>query len=246
MKVIIVEDELPSSRRLQRLLNTMSYEILATFVSVKETVLWLQNNKHPDMLFLDIQLSDGLCFDIFEDVEVTSAIIFTTAFSDYSLKAFDYNSLSYLLKPIRQEKLDNALQKAKTFVTNKDALKTLKQLIQTGEIPQYKKTFPVKVGMAVKMIETPQIACFYSYDNSTYIHSRGSNYIINYALSTLVDVLNPQLFFQISRKCIVNKSAIKSIRQIKNGRLQLEIDSFTEFDMAVSRERVKDFKAWLE
>ncbi|OBX24444.1 MULTISPECIES: LytR/AlgR family response regulator transcription factor [Bizionia] len=246
MKVLIIEDELLSSRRLERMVSNLDCEILASFVSVKKTVSWLQNNKHPDVLFLDIQLSDGLCFEIFDQVDVSSAIVFTTAFSDYSLEAFDYNSLSYLLKPINMEKLEIAVQKAKTVITSKEAVKALRNLIQTEAISQYKNTFPVKIGTAIKIIDISEISCFYSLENSTYIHAQGANYIINYSLSTLVDILNPQLFFQISRKCIINKKIIKSIKQIKNGRLQVIAGSFTEFVMLVSRERAKHFKAWLE
>lgn len=113
MKAIIIEDELPSARRLERLLEGFEIEILAKLNSVKSTVNWVENNKQPDIIFLDVQLSDGLCFEIFNQVKITSKIIFTTAFSNYSIKAFEYNSISYLLKPINKEKLENAILKAK-------------------------------------------------------------------------------------------------------------------------------------
>jgi DNA-binding LytR/AlgR family response regulator len=245
MKVVIVEDELMSSRRLERMLTGLQCEVVTSLVSVKLAVMWLKTHAQPDILFLDIQLSDGLCFEIFEQIKVESAIIFTTAFSDYSLKAFDYKSISYLLKPIKIEQLQDAITKTNSHIKNKNEIQSLRELIENRDRMNYKKAFTVKVGNRIKIVEVKDISCLYSSDNATFLHSQGNNYIINYSLLSLMDDLNPENFFQVSRKCIINKSAINSCNRYKNNRLQIVIDAFNEFEIVVSRERVKEFKNWI-
>jgi len=168
MKVVIIEDELASSRRLQRMLTTFNYEIVASLVSVKSAVKWFQNNAQPDVLFLDIHLADGLCFEIFKHVKITSPIVFTTAFSEYSIKAFDYNSVSYLIKPINKEQLEKAIKKANTFYKNEKELIELKEVIENENLQVYKTEFAVRIGKRIKVIKTESIDCFYSEDNASY------------------------------------------------------------------------------
>ncbi|MDG1714368.1 LytTR family DNA-binding domain-containing protein [Lacinutrix sp.] len=211
MKVVIIEDELASSRRLQRMLTTFNYEIVASLVSVKSAVKWFQNNAHPDVLFLDIHLADGLCFEIFKHVKITSPIVFTTAFSEYSIKAFDYNSVSYLLKPINKERLEKAIKKANTFYKNEKELIELKEVIENENLRVYKTEFAVRIGKRIKIIKTESIDCFYSEDNASYLKSSNSNYIINEALSGLETKLNPKQFFKVNRKFIVNREAIETV-----------------------------------
>lgn len=211
MKVVIIEDELASSRRLQRMLTTFNYEIVASLVSVKSAVKWFQNNAHPDVLFLDIHLADGLCFEIFKHVKITSPIVFTTAFSEYSIKAFDYNSVSYLLKPINKERLEKAIKKANTFYKNEKELIELKEVIENENLRVYKTEFAVRIGKRIKIIKTESIDCFYSEDNASYLKSSNSNYIINEALSGLETKLNPKQFFKVNRKFIVNREATETV-----------------------------------
>ena len=221
MKVVIIEDELASSRRLQRMLTTFNYEIVASLVSVKSAVKWFQNNAHPDVLFLDIHLADGLCFEIFKHVKITSPIVFTTAFSEYSIKAFDYNSVSYLLKPINKERLEKAIKKANTFYKNEKELIELKEVIENENLRVYKTEFAVRIGKRIKIIKTESIDCFYSEDNASYLKSSNSNYIINEALSGLETKLNPKQFFKVNRKFIVNREAIETVVFFTNSRLKL-------------------------
>lgn len=246
MKVVIVEDELVSSRRLERMIASLNCEVLASMVSVKSAVKWLQTYKHPEILFLDVQLSDGLCFEIFEQVKVESAVIFTTAFSDYSLKAFEYKSISYLLKPINKEQLQKAILKTNTYLKNNNEVETLKAQLLEIEFKRYKDAFAVKVGNTIKIIDVKDVSCFYSLDNATFLSVKCSNYIVNYALLNLNELLNPLEFFQVSRKCIVNRKLIIGCYRHKSNRLKVKLQDFDEFEIFVSRERVKAFKGWLD
>ncbi|WP_435415175.1 LytR/AlgR family response regulator transcription factor [Polaribacter aestuariivivens] len=246
MKAIIIEDELPSARRLERLLQDFDIEILTTLTAVKTTVNWLQTHKQPDIIFLDVQLSDGLCFEIFNQVKITSKIIFTTAFSNYSIKAFEYNSISYLLKPIHKEKLKNAIEKAKKVHQKDTDLAQFKALLTNYKIEIYKDSFTVKVGRKIKMISTKEIICFYSFENATYLKTIEGNYIVNYSLTNLESDLNPEQFFRVNRTFIVHINAIKDIIAYSNSRLKLILNSYNEQEIIVSRERVKDFKNWID
>ena len=246
MKVIIIEDELPSVRKLERLLLKHDIEVLDKLNSIKSSVTWLKNNKHPDLIFLDVQLSDGLCFEIFNQVNITSKILFITAFSNYSLKAFDYDSISYLLKPISKEKLDVAILKAKETHQKEVDLIKFKQMISNYNIERYKESFTVKIGKKIKIIDSKEICCFYSFENATYLNTNGSNYILNHSLTFLESEINPEYFFRVNRTFIVHINAIKDIVAYSNSRLKLILHSYNEQEIIVSRERVKDFKSWID
>ena len=246
MKVLIIEDELPSARRLERLLQDFNIEIIATLNSVKSTILWFQKNQQPNLIFLDVQLSDGLCFEIFKDVKLTSKIIFTTAFSNYSIKAFDYNSISYLLKPINKEKLEEAILKAQKLQQNETDFEQFKKLISNYETEHYKESFTVKAGKKIKIIKVDEICCFYSFENATYLNTDSVNYSINHSLTSLENDVNPEHFFRVNRTFVVHINAIKDIISYANSRLKLVLHSYTETEIIVSRERVKDFKNWID
>ena len=192
MKVIIIEDEKPAARRLSRMLNELSIEPLTMLHSVEEAVNWFLNNEHPDLIFLDIQLSDGLSFEIFDEVEIESAIIFTTAYDEYALKAFKLNSVDYLLKPIDSDELENAVQKFKNLYNTKENvtfdLNQLKNIISntSGNANNYKKRFTVKIGQHIKMISTASIECFYSENKGTYLHTIDNrDYLLDISLETI-------------------------------------------------------------
>lgn len=246
MRVVIIEDELPSSRRLERMLQEFNYEVLTSLVSVKAAVKWFETNEHPDVLFLDIHLSDGLCFEIFKHVNIKSPIVFTTAFSEYSIKAFDYNSISYLLKPIKKEQLAQAVEKATMFSIREKELIALKKAVGIESLSFYKSQFVVRVGKKVKIIEAEKTTCFFSEDNTTYIRTNGINYVINSSLTQLKDELNPSLFFKVNRKIIISRATIKGIQIHKNRRFKLELNGFDDNEIIVSRDRAKAFKFWLD
>ena len=246
MKAVIIEDELPSARRLERLLQDFEIEILVKLSSIKSAVLWFQNNKHPAIIFLDVQLSDGLCFEIFRQVKITSKIIFTTAFSNYSIKAFDYNSVSYLLKPINKEKLEAAITKAKEVHQKETDLAQFKVFVSAYKIESFKESFTVKIGKKIKILKADEVCCFYSYENASYLKTNQGNYIINHSLASLENDLNPIHFFRVNRTFIIHIKAIKDIINYSNSRLKLQLNAYSETEIIVSRERVKEFKNWID
>ncbi|MBU2951341.1 LytTR family DNA-binding domain-containing protein [Tamlana agarivorans] len=251
MNVIIIEDEKPSARRLQRMLTTLNLETEVMLHSVEESINWFKTNTHPDLIFLDIQLSDGLSFEIFEAIEVKSAIIFTTAYDEYALKAFKLNSIDYLLKPIDEDELATAVEKFKARAPQTQRVtldfEDIKKLLVNPIDRAYKKRFSVKVGQHLKLINIEDIECVYSENKGTYIHtSEGRNYLLDATLDFLENELEPETFFRINRKFYVNINAIKDMVSYTNSRLQIKLNSYTEQDVIVARERVKDFKAWLE
>ena len=251
MRVIIIEDEKPSARRLQRLLQSINIEAEALLHSIEESIEWFKNNVHPDLIFLDIQLSDGLSFEIFETIEIKSAIIFTTAYDEYALQAFKLNSIDYLLKPIDEEDIATAVSKykARLPITQNVSLNfdDIKKLLIDPKAKAYKKRLSVKVGQHLKLINIDEIECFYSENKGTYLHTKeGRNYLIDKSLEELRDDLEPNVFFRINRKFYVNINAINDIVNYTNSRLQIKLHSYKESDVIVARERVRDFKKWLE
>lgn len=251
MKVIIIEDEKPAARRLGRLLAELDVRVTTMLHSVEESIIWFQENEHPDLIFLDIQLSDGLSFEIFDVIEVKSAIIFTTAYDEYALQAFKLNSIDYLLKPIDDEELESAVKKFKALKpsTQKMALdfEDIKKLLVNPLEREYKKRFTARVGQHLKIINADEVQCFYSENKGTYAATvDGRNYLLDTTLENLESELEPKLFFRVSRKFYVNVNHIKDIISYTNSRLQIKLTNFSEQEIIVSRERVRDFKLWLE
>ncbi|WP_194767140.1 LytR/AlgR family response regulator transcription factor [Tamlana sp. I1] len=251
MNIIIIEDEKPSARRLQRMLQKLDLKTEVMLHSVEESIQWFQNNAHPDLIFLDIQLSDGLSFEIFEAINIKSAIIFTTAYDEYALKAFKLNSIDYLLKPIDEDELATAVQKYKARTPQTQGVTVdfndIKKLLVNPIDRVYKKRFAVKVGQHLKLINIDDIECVYSENKGTYVYTtEGRNYLLDSTLDFLENELEPQTFFRINRKFYVNINAIKDMISYTNSRLQIKLKTYNEQEVIVARERVKDFKEWLE
>ncbi len=251
MKTIIIEDEKPAARRLNRLLSELNVDVAVMLHSVGEAIQWFQENEHPDLIFLDIQLSDGLSFEIFDVIEVKSAIIFTTAYDEYALQAFKLNSIDYLLKPIDDEELETAVKKYQNFGLQKAKIALdfddVKKLLINPVDREFKKRFTARVGQHIKIINADEVECFYSENKGTYVAtSDGRNYLLETTLENLEDDLNPKSFFRVSRKFYVNVNFIKDIVSYTNSRLQIKLLKFNEQEIIVSRERVKDFKLWLQ
>ncbi len=251
MNVIIIEDEKPAARRLSRLLSELNVEVSTMLHSVEESIEWFQNNEHPDLIFLDIQLSDGLSFEIFDVVEVQSSIIFTTAYDEYALQAFKLNSIDYILKPIDDEELENAVKKYKTLKPSSPKLTLdfddIKKLLINPLERDYKKRFTTRVGQHLKIINTDEVECFYSENKGTYAAtSDGRNYLLDTTLENLETELEPKIFFRVSRKFYVNINHIQDIISYTNSRLKIKLNRYIEQEIIVSRERVRDFKLWLE
>lgn len=251
MNVLIIEDEKPSARRLGRMLAELDIEANEMLHSVEEAIAWFKNNEHPDLIFLDIQLSDGLSFEIFDQVDVKSAIIFTTAFDEYALQAFKLNSVDYLLKPIDDEDLEKAVTKFKEnrpsqqdVALNFDDIRKLLGATPVERV--YKKRFVTKIGQHIKMIPIDEIECFYSENKGTYVGTiEGRNYLLDTTLELLENDLSPETFFRVSRKYYVNIEAIADIIAYTNSRLKIKLNNWNEQEIIVSRERVKDFKTWI-
>ena len=251
MNVLIIEDEKPAARRLSRLLEQLGVQVSTMLHSVEESVDWFQKNEHPDLIFLDIQLSDGLSFEIFDIIEVNSAIIFTTAYDEYALQAFKLNSIDYLLKPIDDEELEKALNQYRNINQPQKQLaldfNDIKKLLVNPLEREYKKRFTARVGQHLKIINADEIECFYSENKGTYAFTNeGRNYLLDITLENLEDELEPEMFFRVSRKFYVNINHIKDIISYTNSRLKITLNRFNEQEIIVSRERVRDFKLWLE
>ena len=219
--------------------------------SVEDSIAWFQENQHPDLIFLDIQLSDGLSFEIFDAIEVKSAIIFTTAYDEYALQAFKLNSIDYLLKPIDEEELESAVKKYRDFKPENRKIpvdfEDIKKLLVNPLERDFKKRFTARVGQHLKIINADEVECFYSENKGTYAATLdGRNYLLDTTLEQLEEELEPQTFFRVSRKFYVNINHIKDIISYTNSRLQIKLNRFDEHDIIVSRERVRDFKLWLE
>ena len=250
MNVLIIEDEKPSARRLQRMLDKTGVIVNTMLHSVEESVEWFNNNEHPDLIFLDIQLSDGLSFEIFDVVKIKSAIIFTTAFDEYALQAFKLNSIDYLLKPIDENDLQIAVDKYRELkVPSKNVqfdFEDIKKLLSNPLEREYKKRFTTKIGQHLKMISVDEIECFYSENKGTYAHTTsGRDYLLDITLEQLEQELSPKVFFRINRKFYININAIKDIISYTNSRLELKLNGNLDQEVIVARERVKDFKLWL-
>lgn len=253
MTAIIIEDEKPAARRLNRMLEKLEVNVVNTLHSVEDAKKWFIENQHPQVIFLDIQLSDGLSFEIFDGMVIKSAIIFTTAYDEYALQAFKLNSVDYLLKPIDEEELKTAVEKfcqLQETYGGKQAVQLnfedIKKLLVHPLEREYKKRFTVKIGQHLKMISADEICCFFSENKGTYLRTtEGRNYLLEIPLDQLEQELCPNTFFRVNRKYYININSIKDIISYSNSRLKVKIQHYQDEDIIVARERVKDFKNWL-
>jgi DNA-binding LytR/AlgR family response regulator len=251
MTVLVIEDEKPAARRLSRMLAVLDIEVTQMLHSVEESINWFHENEHPDLIFLDIQLSDGVSFEIFEEVEVKSAIIFTTAYDAYALKAFKLNSIDYLLKPIDEDELKRAVNQFKNLQPKQANLQVnideIRKLLINPIDRKFKKRFSIKIGQHIKIIHIDEIECFYSENKSTYIYTNSKrNYLIDHSLEYWQEQLDAEQFFRANRTFIVHINAIKDIITYSNSRLKLLLHSYNEAEIIISRERVKNFKAFIQ
>jgi len=249
MKCLVIEDEkIAAERMCDMILHTdSSIEVISVIQSVKKSVEWLNSNPQPDLIFMDIQLSDGLSFEIFEQTIVNSPVIFTTAYDEYALKAFKVNSIDYLLKPIDATELKNAITKYKEKNRTQQYPQQVFDNILHSLTNTYKTKFVIKVGEHLKIFMTDEVQCFYSMDKATFLQNMlGRDYAVSYSLDQIEDLLDPTKFFRISRKYIVAFKAIKDIVSYSNSRLQLRLETNSSNDLIISREKVGAFKEWLE
>ncbi len=250
MNIIIIEDEILASKKLTILIEKLipNYKIIGIAKSVQQAIELIKNNK-IDLGFFDIQIEDGLSFDIFEKTDINFPVIFTTAFNEYAVKAFKLNSIDYLLKPISENELKNALEKYRKHWSSENnklsssVINEIKELMQGN----YKERFTIKTGNKLKIINTKDICYFYSKDKGTYAKTiDNKDNLLDYTLDNIFPLLNTKEFFKISRKYIVNINHIKDIYAYTNSRLKINTIMESEENIIVSREKVKSFKNWLD
>ena len=248
MNILIIEDEGPAARRLAQLLNEKmpGSKIHGHLDTISSAVQWLGTYPEPDLIFLDIQLADGISFEIFDKIKVTSPIIFCTAYDQYAIRAFKLNSIDYLLKPIDPDELGQALHK---FQNNrKEPVISLDQIrsLMLPAVKTFKSRFLVKIGERIQTVDVQDIAFFFSEDKVTFLQTgSGKKYIVDYTLDDLDDMLSPELFFRLNRKYISSISAIKDVFTYSNSRLKIHLQNCADNDILISRERMGAFKTWL-
>ena len=249
MQILIIEDEPRAAKQLQKLLNknNLNFQLLDIIDSVEDAVVWFRQNTSPDLVFMDIQLADGLSFEIFQKTEVNAPIIFTTAFDQYAIQAFKVNSIDYLLKPIQQNDLTIALEKFnKTNQTNTAiAPSILKELLSSMQTPQQRSGILVKEGNGFVQIRVSELLYAYSEESITFGVTDHKRYIINETIDQLFSTLDQTKFYQINRGQIVSKFSIQKISPYFNNRVKLEVANPRDQEFIVSRTKTSDFKAWM-
>ena len=249
MDIIIIEDERRAANMLERLIGEVdpSMCIVAKLESVRESVEFLRKNRDISLIFSDIQLGDGLSFEIFEKTELTCPIIFTTAYDQYAIKAFKANGIDYLLKPVKSDDLKKAILNFKQFsrpAAINDITAIANLLLERKS--EYKSRFMIKVGEKIKLIPIEDIPAFYSMEKATFLFtSKQRNYVIDYSLDQLQTLLNPERFFRINRKYIVSLDYIEEIFAWSSSRLKIKIPGLEDENIIVARERTREFKEWL-
>lgn len=247
IQALIVEDEKPAAQRLKSMLEKLpdKFEILAVVDTVRETLHWLNSNT-PDLIFLDLQLSDGLGLDIFKQQEISVPVIFTTAYDKYAIQAFKYNSIDYLLKPFSQEDLEYAVRQFKKYrPTNRENVEAF-LADYLGKKPSYKKRWMVHFASRIKTIKTEEIAFFEVLEKAVFLTTfDGNSYDLNYSLDKIETLVPPETFFRVNRKLIVNIDAIAEMHSMSKGRIKLKLDPEPQEEALVSFKRTSEFRKWI-
>jgi two-component system LytT family response regulator len=254
MKVIVIEDEIPAAEKLSRYLTKYdaSIQVAAHLTSIKDAVNWLQEKQESiDLIFMDIQLTDGLSFQIFQQVSIKKPVIFITAFNEFALDAFKVNSIDYLLKPITFTDLSASLKKLENLREqlqwSPQKTEQLQEVFITPKTAAYKNRFMVKLGDHIRSITSDQIALFYADGRDVYlVTTQSRKFIIDYTLETLEDLLEPKIFFRINRTYILNINSIKDVIVYSNSRLKITLTQEFDKEIVVSREKVGPFKEWFD
>lgn len=255
LRILIIEDELPAQRMLQKMLGDLEreIEILDCIDSVKDAVEWFTSNSHPDLVLMDIQLSDGLSFEIMEQVRIESMIIFTTAFDEYAIQAFKVNSLDYLLKPIEKEELHKAFEKyelySKRFIKNRNEQVDFSKFIASinQEKKEYRKRFLIQSNESFVRLEVSDIAFFYSMSRITFAHTFDNReFPLSQSLESLKEELDPAHFFKINRQMIINMKSIRRIQSHFKGKLKVETHPSWNQEIVVGKDKAASFKRWLD
>jgi DNA-binding LytR/AlgR family response regulator len=250
MKVVIIEDETPAANRLARMLEKIDddIEVIKRLDSVESSVKYMSAGPECDLIFMDVQLADGLCWDIFQQARLAPPIVFTTAFDHYTLKAFKVNSLDYLLKPIDEQELQQAVEKYRQLYLRQDKglPEKIERLLKEIGATRYKERLLIKRGQQLHYLKTAATAYYYADGKLCYaIDFNGNSYLLDNNLNQLEELLSPQQFFRVNRQLLVNIESIKKVHTWLGGRLKVELSLPAQADTIVSRERVSGFKDWL-
>lgn len=248
-KILILEDEKPNADRIKRIMLKIrpDVEISAVLTSVKKTVMWLSENEHPDLIIMDIQLADGLSFEVFNLVQVDCPVIFTTAYDEYAVKAFKYNSVDYLLKPVEREELEAAMVKFESSVQHVQQQPLIENLLAQMLPKTYRTRFLLPYRDGYKKISIEDVSLFYSHLNITYANLfNGEQVVVPQTLETLEQELEPKKFFRVNRQYIVHVDSIEEVHNFFNGKLKLKVKNSTDEEVIVSRTKAPLFKEWLD
>jgi DNA-binding LytR/AlgR family response regulator len=251
MTVLIIEDEPQAAERLATMVKSLQpgVQICASLDSVKRSVEWIATNPLVDLIFMDIQLADGLSFEIFDKVEVKAPVIFTTAYNEYALKAFKVNSIDYILKPVDKSELEAAFRKYQNLTRQQLPDKMMESIGYAMQMltKKYKERFVIKVGEHLKSVEVNEILFFFSLEKTTFAQTKdGRKHILDFTLDQLDGLVDPSRYFRINRKYIVSTDSIQDMISYTNSRLKLALKTSDDSDVIVARERVQEFKDWLD
>lgn len=249
MKVVIVEDEQPAAAKLKRLIEEVQpgTQVLAVLESVVESINWFHQNPKPDLVFMDIQLDDGISFEIFDAIKLEAPVIFTTAYDEYAIRAFKVNSVDYLLKPIDKEALLTALQKFRKIHSESKSFETALQAVIGQITTQYKSRFFIKVGIKYQSVPVEEICSFFVEERNTFLHTvNGKTFDLDYSLDQVRKLVDPRNYFRINRNFMVNINCISEIVSYSTSRLKLKLKHQNGQDLIVSRDKVAEFKQWMD
>lgn len=254
MKIVLVEDEPLVAKNLQRLLKQIdpAMEVIAVLDSVSGAVKWLQEHEHPDLFFFDIQLSDGVSFDIFEKVKIEKPVIFTTAYNEYAIRAFKVNSVDYLLKPIDKEYLEAAISKFKKYYSSNTAyvgeqMQALLANMQQRNTPKFKERFLAHYKSGMVPVSENHVACFVK-DTIIYLVTTDNEKLVTdyYTIDEIEEVVNPARFFRANRQTIIHVNQVETYRKHDTGKIEVHLKCDKNLRIDVSREKANEFIAWLE
>ncbi len=250
INILIIEDEEPAANRLKKMVTELEPDInvLENIVSISSAIEWFKQNPSPDLIFSDIQLSDGLSFEIFKNIEVQCPVIFITAYDEYAIDAFKVNSIDYLLKPIKKDDLQIALQKFKKLSGNISPALDMSKMLEVFTAPKtdYKTRFIVRYGEHIKTIKIEEVAYFYTEDKINFLTTNEARrYTIDYNLDNLESILDPKIFFRINRQFIISIHAIGEMFTYSKSRVLIKLNPPCKHETIVSTERSGDFKLWL-
>ena len=249
MKALIIEDEKLAREKIRQLIerHDPATQIVAELESVEGSIYWLRNNQHPDVLFVDIHLADGLSFDIFDQVDVKAPVVFTTAYNQYAIRAFRVNSIDYLLKPIQYEDLSRSLDKlaALSFQQEQLDIHSLKKLLDQNTI-RFKSRFVTKIGDNLQSVGVADVLYFYTEYKGVYLVTANQKLLVNHTLEEIEELVDPQKFFRLNRKYIASIPSINKIKSYSNSRLKLRLVNCKDQEVLISREKASQFRSWLD